>query len=124
MPSYPLGSLPRLPQIPAMDLTRNEVDAAPGDRVLEFGASWCSICAGARPIIDRVYAEHPAIRHEWVEDGKGKPLGRSFAVKLWPTLIFLRDGREVGRVVRPTRESDIRQAYERLLLPEDSSGGS
>jgi thioredoxin 1 len=101
-----------------MDLTRDAVDLTPGALVLEFGASWCSICAGARPIIDRVLAEHPGLRHEWVEDGKGKPLGRSFAVTLWPTLIFLRDGREVGRVVRPTHDTEIRRALERLSPPE------
>jgi thioredoxin 1 len=101
-----------------MALTRNEVDATPGELVLEFGASWCPICSGARPLIDRVFAEHPGIRYEWVEDGKGEPLGRSFAVKLWPTLIFLRDGGEVVRVVRPTRDSEIRLAFERLSATE------
>lgn len=97
-----------------MDLTRDEVDATPGALVLEFGASWCPICKGARPLIDRALADHAGVRHEWVEDGKGKPLGRSFAVKLWPTLIFLRDGREVARVVRPTHDGDVREALERL----------
>jgi thioredoxin 1 len=97
-----------------MDLTRGEVDASRGELVLEFGASWCSICAAARPVIDRVFAEHSGARREWVEDGKGKPLGRSFGVTLWPTLIFLRDGREVARVVRPTGEGELRRAFERL----------
>jgi thioredoxin 1 len=100
-----------------MELTREEVDATPGNLVLEFGASWCSICAQARPLIARAFAERPDVRREWVEDGKGKPLGRSFAVKLWPTLIFLRDGREVGRVVRPTGDSELREAFERLASP-------
>jgi thioredoxin 1 len=46
-----------------------------------------------------------------VEDGPGRPLGRSFKVKLWPTLIFLRDGAEVARVVRPT---EVRAVVEGL----------
>jgi thioredoxin 1 len=100
-----------------MDLTRSEVDATPGELVLEFGASWCSICAAARPLIERVFAEHPGVRREWVEDGKGKPLGRSFGVKLWPTLVFLRNGHEVGRVVRPSSESELRVGFERLAQP-------
>jgi thioredoxin 1 len=37
------------------------------------------------------------VRHVKVEDGSGRRLGRSFGVKLWPTLVFLRDGREVAR---------------------------
>ncbi len=83
------------------ELTRAEVDALRGLAVLEFGAGWCPICQSARPFIDRALAARPDVRHLWVEDGKGKPLGRSYRVKLWPTLVFLRDGREVARLVRP-----------------------
>jgi thioredoxin 1 len=55
------------------------------------------------------------VHHTKVEDGSGRPLGRSFRVKLWPTLIFLRDGQEVLRLVRPTRISDIEEAFEQLV---------
>lgn len=87
--------------------TRSEVDAFPGTTVLEFGAAWCPICQGARPLIDAFLAQHPGVRYLRIEDGKGKPLGRSFRVKLWPTLIVLRDGRELGRAVRPTQPTDL-----------------
>lgn len=45
--------------------------------------------------------KYPAVHHVQVEDGKGKPLGRSFRVKLWPTLVFLRDGTVLAQAVRP-----------------------
>jgi thioredoxin 1 len=35
-------------------------------------------------------------------------------VKLWPTLIFLRDGRETGRLVRPADADAIRAALARI----------
>ena len=79
---------------------RDEVDGWTGDTLLEFGASWCPICQAARPHVDGVVASY-GVRHVRVEDGRGKPLGRSFRVKLWPTLILMRDGAEVGRTVRP-----------------------
>lgn len=85
-----------------------------GEVVLEFGASWCPICQAARPLIERALSEHAGVRHVRIEDGKGEPLGRSFHIKLWPTLVFLRDGTEVARVVRPTAESDLRSAWQRL----------
>jgi thioredoxin 1 len=88
--------------------TRAEVDSWSGTTVLEFGASWCPICQGARPKIDRALADAQGIRHQWIEDGPGRPLGRSYRIKLWPTLVLLRDGVEVGRVVRPTSEADVR----------------
>lgn len=85
-----------------------------GNVVLEFGASWCPICKGARDLIDAALAEHHQVKHYWVEDGKGKPLGRSFRVKLWPTLVFLRDGQEVSRVVRPSRAEEVTSLLEEL----------
>jgi thioredoxin 1 len=98
------------------ELSRAAVDASSGPLVLEFGTGWCSICAAAKPLIDRAFASYPNVRRAWVEDGKGKPLGRSFGIKLWPTLVFLRDGREVARVVRPRDEDALHEAFERLSV--------
>ena len=89
---------------------RADVEALPGAVVLEFGASWCPICHAARPVIDAALAERPAVRRLWIEDGRGQPLGRSYGVKLWPTLIVLVDGREVARVVRPRDMAAVRDA--------------
>jgi thioredoxin 1 len=49
-----------------------------------------------------------------IEDGKGKPLGRSFRVKLWPTLVFLRDGRVVQQVARPSPE-EVRDGLQAIM---------
>lgn len=86
---------------------RAEVDALPGTTLLEFGAAWCPICQAARPLIDDLSRSTPGLRHLRIEDGKGKPLGRSFRVKLWPTLIVLREGQEVARAVRPLVARDV-----------------
>jgi thioredoxin 1 len=93
---------------------RSDVDALPGAAVLEFGANWCGICQAAQPTISRAFAAHPGVRHLKIEDGKGRPLGRSFGVKLWPTLVFLRDGQEVARLVRPAEAADIAAALARI----------
>jgi thioredoxin len=45
--------------------------------------------------------KNPEVRHIKVEDGKGRPLGRSFRVKLWPTLVFMKDGQVVQQIARP-----------------------
>jgi thioredoxin 1 len=89
---------------------RSAIDALPGDAVLEFGANWCGICRAAEPLVTQALAARPGLTHLKVEDGPGRPLGRSFRVKLWPTLIFLRDGREAGRLVRPTSADDVEKA--------------
>jgi thioredoxin 1 len=94
--------------------TRDEIDATSGPLVLEFGTDWCGYCQGARPHVAAALAEQPGLPHRKVEDGKGRPLGRSFAVKLWPTLVVLKVGREVSRVVRPDSVEDVRAALAEL----------
>lgn len=89
---------------------RAEIDAAPGLVVLDFGTDWCGYCRAAAPGIDQAVAANPAARHVKVEDGPGRPLGRSFRVKLWPTVVVLKDGQEVARVVRPADAGAVSEA--------------
>ncbi len=87
--------------------TRAEVDAFEGDTLLEFGTSWCPHCLRAQPLIAAALSKQSGVRHLKIEDGPGRPLGRSFRVKLWPTLVLMRNGAEIARVVRPPRADDI-----------------
>ena len=93
---------------------RAELDALPGPAVVEFGSPWCGYCRAAQPLLASALAEHPGVRHFKIADASGKRLGRSFAVKLWPTLVFLRDGKEVARLVRPRDAATIREALAQI----------
>jgi thioredoxin 1 len=91
---------------------RSEVDAIPGPVVLEFGTSWCGHCRRAQPLIAEALAAHPQAKHVKVADSSGKRLGRSYGVQLWPTLVFLKDGHESARLVRPGSVEEIRKALQ------------
>jgi len=87
-----------------------EVEALPGATLLEFGNAWCGWCRRAQPHIAEALAAHPDMRHLKIADASGKRLGRAFGVKLWPTLVVLKDGKEVARAVRPADAQEIRDA--------------
>ena len=93
---------------------RADLEAIEEPTLLEFGTPWCGWCRGAQPLIAGALAEHPRVRHIKVEDGSGRPLGRAFRVKLWPTLIFLQHGQEVARLVRPGDAAPIERALAQI----------
>ena len=96
------------------DMKRAEVEALAGATVLEFGNNWCGHCRRAQPLIAEALAAHPEVRHLKIADASGKPLGRSFGVKLWPTLVFLKEGKETARLERPRDAAAIGEALGRI----------
>jgi thioredoxin 1 len=94
--------------------TREEIDRSTGRVLLEFGTPACGICRALAPRVALLLDKYPEVRHIKVEDGPGRPLGRSFEVRLWPNLVFLRDGRVVRQLARPSYDQ-LEEAFEALL---------
>jgi thioredoxin 1 len=94
--------------------TRAEVEALQGATVLEFGTPWCGWCRAAQPRIEAALARCPEVRHLRIEDAPGRRLGRLFGITLWPTLIFLKNGEEISRLVRPGGAGEIEAELRRI----------
>ena len=101
---------------PANEPSRAEIDRLDEPTMLEFGSAGCGYCRAAQPLIASALAGHPRVRHLKIADASGRRLGRSFKVKLWPTLVFLSGGQEIARLVRPGDESAIGAALAQIDL--------
>ena len=86
--------------------------------MLEFGSPFCGYCRAAQPLLAAAFAEHPGVRHVKIADATGRPLGRTFDVKLWPTLVFLRNGQESTRLVRPSDAEAIADELAKIDIAE------
>lgn len=102
------------PEYAATEPPREEVDALAGPTLVEFGSPWCGHCRAAQALLATALAGHPRVRHLKIADASGRRLGRSFRVKLWPTLVFLADGKEVARLVRPDDAREIGEALAKI----------
>jgi thioredoxin 1 len=97
------------------ELQRVDVDSMTGITALDFGTDWCGFCKAAAPHIEGALVAVDGVRHIKVEDGSGRKLGRSFKVKLWPTVVVMKDGVEMARVVRPHDQAEVAAALAAAL---------
>jgi thioredoxin 1 len=100
--------MPMNEQYATIEPLRAEIDMLDGPTVLEFGSPWCGYCLAVQSLLASAFSDHPCVHHIKIADASGRPLGRSFKVTLWPTLVFLSNGREIARLVRPRDASTIR----------------
>lgn len=95
---------------------RADIDQLHGATMIEFGTDCCGYCRAAQPIIASTIIDYPRTLHIKIEDGKGRRLGRSYSIKLWPTLIFLKNGTEIKRLVRPDNPEVIAAALAKINI--------
>ena len=82
---------------------RDQLDRSQGKILLEFGAEYCPHCQVVQALVaDKMSGND--IPHFKIADGKGRKLGRSFGVKLWPNFVMMHRGSVVEQLARPELE--------------------
>ena len=82
--------------------------------LVDFTAAWCGPCKIMKPILDGLSA-HYQIPLRYVDVEIDRELANSYMVKSMPTLVVLRDGKEVGRIVGSRPRAFVAGVIDRAL---------
>ena len=84
-----------------------EQEVAEGTVLVDFWAPWCMPCRMLSPVVDAVSEEVPNAKVAKVNVDEQESLAARFDVMSIPTLIVLKDGKEVKRSVGVVQKEAI-----------------
>lgn len=88
---------------------RQEVLEKEGITLVDFWASWCGPCRMLSPVVDEVAEELDGIKVGKVNVDEQQELAREFQIMSIPTLVVLKDGKEVKRSLGYIPKEDIKK---------------
>ena len=95
----------------AIEITKEnyEAEVLQSDKpvMLDFWASWCGPCQMVSPVIEQIGEENDSIRVGKVNVDEQGELTMQFRVVSIPTLVVMKGGEEVNRIVGAASKSEI-----------------
>ena len=67
--------------------------------VKRFSAAWCGPCRALAPIMEGIKAEYSDVMFETIDVDVDHEQSSKYAIRSVPTVIFVKDGVEVNRLV-------------------------
>jgi thioredoxin len=88
-------------------------------KMIDFTAAWCGPCKVMKPVLEAVAKEYAGVVELSYVDVDAEPLPvQQYNVRSMPTLVFVRDGREVGRIVGSRPRAFVVGVLDRILNGE------
>jgi thioredoxin 2 len=93
-----------------------EVERSPLPVVLDVWAAWCGPCRMIAPVIDELATELAGrVRFAKIDADANQATSARFNVRSLPTVLVLKGGREVDRIVGVQPKSEIARRIERAI---------
>jgi thioredoxin 1 len=67
--------------------------------LLDFWAEWCGPCRMLHPILDEIKIKNPTLPIHKINVDANKETAIEFGVRSLPTVLLIKDGQEVERVI-------------------------
>jgi len=110
-------TFPDMAHLPTFDPTQLPAGIA----LLDFGAERCAPCRAMLPLIEALADEYRSHVQMFAIDCDAEPdIAAQYGVRAMPTLVLLRDGREVGRVVGARPRSYVAGMLDRAIAGDSA----
>jgi len=84
-------------------------------KVLDFSASWCFPCKLQAPIIDKLSDVYKKAKFEKIDIDAEKEKAMKYGIKAVPTIVVVKDDKEVTRFVGVTAEKELIKVLDKLM---------
>jgi thioredoxin len=103
--------------IPQLDQKAFEALAKlPGVTAVDFTAAWCGPCKQMEPVLESLGKEYAGrVRIVAIDVDHEQLVAQQYNVRSMPTLVLLRNGREVGRTVGSRNRAFVAGMLDRAL---------
>lgn len=86
-----------------------------GIYILKFEAVWCGPCKAMAPTISKLEGEFPELNFLSIDIDDYKDWAKRYNVKSIPTILILKDGIEINRIIGAQLITPLRKIFREVL---------